>query len=126
MHFGGWSDSVEGCGLECDGMPIASDPSWKLVDDDGCPHWTYAQGGTLCGTAPPPNVPEAGCGVFPDAAPNDPNCPAVFDSSLCGQSCTFGVTCTYPDAHAWMSCIAAGPGADAGQSTTGTDWYCGN
>lgn len=57
MTFGGAkSNGVGSCGTLCDGMPVANDPAWRLVDDAlGCPTWSY-QGakGACCGAPPPP------------------------------------------------------------------------
>jgi hypothetical protein len=41
MDYGGWSPAERPCGLStCDGMPVPSDPAWKIEPDShGCPHW---------------------------------------------------------------------------------------
>lgn len=39
MGYGGWSNG-RSCGPSCDGMPVPTDPSWKLeTDDHGCRVW---------------------------------------------------------------------------------------
>lgn len=39
MHYGGRSAGGS-CGRTCDGMPVPSDPDWKVADDKfGCPRW---------------------------------------------------------------------------------------
>lgn len=41
MAFGGAKLSENACGYVCDGMPMPSDPAWRLVTDaHGCPRWT--------------------------------------------------------------------------------------
>jgi hypothetical protein len=98
-------------------MPVPSDPSWQIVNDDGCPHWVYSQSsGNICGRM---LVPEAG------PPPNDPRCPPTFDETECGHSCMFGLSCNYPAQGAAMTCIGVGAGGDAGQSDSGTSWLCG-
>jgi hypothetical protein len=45
MDYGGHLNGSF-CGASCDGMPIASDPDWKIVDDAfGCPRWTNPHDG---------------------------------------------------------------------------------
>lgn len=40
MAYGGWSAS-KSCARTCDGMPVPSDPDWKLeTDSHGCAQWT--------------------------------------------------------------------------------------
>lgn len=51
MDYGGQRRG-DSCGDRCDGMPVASDPGWKIVDDAfGCPRWTnphdHFNGGTF-------------------------------------------------------------------------------
>ena len=126
MHYGGWVSLGGACGEECDGMPVPSDPSWRLIDNDGCPTWTSNTGGTdLCGSFFPDSGPPAIMPTEAGPAPTDPGCPPTFDELSCGQSCTFGTSCSYPGGK-FMTCISVGAGGDAGQSTTGSDWFCGN
>ena len=57
MDYGGWTPAERSCGSsDCDGMPLPSDPDWKIEPDShGCPHWTnphdYFHGGTRSATA---------------------------------------------------------------------------
>ncbi|GAC1526207.1 MAG: hypothetical protein NVS3B10_24710 [Polyangiales bacterium] len=46
MRYGGWN-----CAVVCDGIPIPSDPAWRLVKDEhGCDTWSSAGStGPLCG-----------------------------------------------------------------------------
>ncbi len=69
MEYGGWRYNPEfACSQTefCDGMPLPSDPDWKIEPDThGCPHWTnphdYFRGGTrsvttsYCGAYQPAN-----------------------------------------------------------------------
>ncbi len=69
MDYGGYSSDGR-CGETCDGMPLPSDPGWKLVKDGhGCDVWTNPRGtivGDGCGSLPPP--PDAGGDAGADAA----------------------------------------------------------
>ncbi len=53
MKYGGWSGDGNCFGQICDGMPVPSDPGWKLVKDDhGCSMWSNASpnwGSNACG-----------------------------------------------------------------------------
>lgn len=58
MDYGGWSFNAM-CGLkDCDGMPIPSDPGWKLgTDDHGCATWKNTSvGARVCGGQTPPDA----------------------------------------------------------------------
>src|SRR5262249_16710984 len=52
MAYGGARKSW-GCSAACDGMPVPSDPGWRLENDTaGCPVWTHpydsmSKGGTM-------------------------------------------------------------------------------
>jgi hypothetical protein len=55
MDYGGWRPPGNMCGGTCDGMPLPTDPDWKIVlDQHGCPRWTnphdYFRGGTMSST----------------------------------------------------------------------------
>jgi hypothetical protein len=65
LDYGGWTPPERACGsADCDGMPVPSDPDWKIEPDShGCPHWAnphdYFHGGTrsdaatYCGASQP-------------------------------------------------------------------------
>ena len=103
MHYGGWSgDNAPGCAAVCDGMPEPGDPAWHLVKDShACDVWSSSGStGPTCGSVV-----------------NDPSCPAMFESSLCGTPCTHpGLACSYPNGGDAMFC-----NADDG----GASWSCG-
>ena len=53
MEYGGWSPGAS-CGKVCDGMPLATDPGWKLgTDDRGCAVWTNPNDRFCDGTSNP-------------------------------------------------------------------------
>jgi len=65
MVYGGAKAIGSPCELRvCDGMPVPSDPAWKLVNDPhGCPRWS-SKGATLgcCGgEAPVDGGPRSTC-----------------------------------------------------------------
>ena len=50
MVYGGWMTPGTTCAGAYDGMPVSTDPGWKLEEDNhGCPRWTnpndYFNGG---------------------------------------------------------------------------------
>lgn len=61
MSYGGWKAAGASCGKRCDGMPVSTDPGWKLENDShGCPRWTHpddfpkhAVGVSYCGAVAP-------------------------------------------------------------------------
>jgi hypothetical protein len=62
MNYGGWRQPGVMCGAGCDGMPVPTDPDWKIEPDThGCPRWTnphdYFGGGTMSSTV-------AYCGAY--------------------------------------------------------------
>jgi hypothetical protein len=55
MDYGG-AETHGACRRVCDGMPIPSDPAWRLIKDEhGCPRWS-SEGttATCCGSKPLP------------------------------------------------------------------------
>ncbi|MEY4509852.1 MAG: hypothetical protein RLZZ450_1974, partial [Pseudomonadota bacterium] len=55
MDYGG-AQTHGACRRVCDGMPIPSDPAWRLIKDEhGCPRWS-SEGttATCCGSKPLP------------------------------------------------------------------------
>jgi hypothetical protein len=81
MNYGGWTDGeASGCALKtaCDGMPVPSDPAWKLVKDDhGCMVWS-SEGAT----GPRCGMPfDTGVDTGRDATEVDASDSAVIDST---------------------------------------------
>ena len=53
MAYGG-NERDDGCGTLCDGMPIPSDPAWKIVKDEfGCKKWISEGSKAPCCGSPP-------------------------------------------------------------------------
>ena len=57
MSYGGWAEDSTKCESPCDGIPLPTDPSWKLAKDDhGCDAWSSRpvvhgpSDGPLCGS----------------------------------------------------------------------------
>jgi hypothetical protein len=54
MSYGGWAANGTCWGLVCDGMPVGTDPGWKLeTDDHGCSVWTHPNNTFRGGTSNP-------------------------------------------------------------------------
>jgi len=129
MHYGGTAFADGVCGMTCDGMPVASDPGWRLEKDaNGCMQWTnprpFGRGSGFCGAPVLEPDPDGGVGL--------PTCPKTWSDAraLCAQgaSCAVGgQQCTYPNdgdspsTPAVMSCQRA-PQVDGGPSFV---WRCG-
>ena len=109
MHAGGWSETSGGCGEICDGMPVPSDPAWKLVTDDhGCQVWSSAGAtGPRCGAPIDSGFDtRADAPADADADADAPACPTTQPTRL--DACTdVGQVCFYACGTV-MRCTSAG------------------